>query len=91
MKRRCEWAGDSDPLMLAYHDEEWGLPEHDDRRLFELLTLEGAQAGLSWSTILNKREGYRARSPGSTRHASRASTAARSSGCSRTPASSATG
>jgi DNA-3-methyladenine glycosylase I len=60
MKRRCEWAGDSDPLMLAYHDDEWGLPEHDDRRLFELLTLEGAQAGLSWSTILHKREGYRA-------------------------------
>ena len=45
--------------MLAYHDEEWGVPLHDDRRLFELLTLEGAQAGLSWSTILNKREGYR--------------------------------
>ena len=45
--------------MLAYHDEEWGVPEHDDRRLFELLTLEGAQAGLSWTTILRKREGYR--------------------------------
>jgi DNA-3-methyladenine glycosylase I len=45
--------------MLAYHDEEWGVPSHDDRHLFELLTLEGAQAGLSWSTILNKREGYR--------------------------------
>jgi DNA-3-methyladenine glycosylase I len=45
--------------MLAYHDEEWGMPSHDDRFLFELLTLEGAQAGLSWSTILNKREGYR--------------------------------
>jgi DNA-3-methyladenine glycosylase I len=55
---RCAWAG-SDPLMVAYHDEEWGVPEHDDRRLFELLTLEGAQAGLSWSTILRKREGYR--------------------------------
>ena len=45
--------------MLAYHDEEWGVPSHDDRHLFELLTLEGAQAGLSWSTILNKRDGYR--------------------------------
>jgi DNA-3-methyladenine glycosylase I len=45
--------------MLAYHDEEWGIPSHDDRHLYELLTLEGAQAGLSWSTILNKREGYR--------------------------------
>jgi DNA-3-methyladenine glycosylase I len=58
--RRCEWAGATDPLMLAYHDREWGVPVHDDRRLFELLTLEGAQAGLSWSTILRKREGYRA-------------------------------
>jgi DNA-3-methyladenine glycosylase I len=55
---RCEWAG-SDELMLAYHDEEWGVPSRDDRHLFELLTLEGAQAGLSWSTILRKREGYR--------------------------------
>jgi DNA-3-methyladenine glycosylase I len=55
---RCEWAG-SDELMLAYHDEEWGVPSHDDRHLFEMLTLEGAQAGLSWSTILRKREGYR--------------------------------
>jgi DNA-3-methyladenine glycosylase I len=55
---RCEWAGD-DPLMVAYHDEEWGVPSHDDRHLFEILTLEGAQAGLSWSTILRKREGYR--------------------------------
>jgi DNA-3-methyladenine glycosylase I len=56
---RCEWAG-SDPLMVAYHDEEWGVPTRDERELFELLTLEGAQAGLSWSTILRKREGYRA-------------------------------
>jgi DNA-3-methyladenine glycosylase I len=55
---RCEWAG-SDPLMVAYHDEEWGVPSRDERHLFELLTLEGAQAGLSWSTILRKREGYR--------------------------------
>jgi len=56
---RCEWTTGSDPLMLAYHDEEWGAPSHDDRHLFELLTLEGAQAGLSWATILRKREGYR--------------------------------
>jgi DNA-3-methyladenine glycosylase I len=50
---------EADPLYVAYHDDEWGVPEHDERRLFELLTLEGAQAGLSWSTILRKREGYR--------------------------------
>jgi DNA-3-methyladenine glycosylase I len=56
---RCEWAG-TDPLMVAYHDDEWGTPIHDDAALFELLTLEGAQAGLSWTTILRKREGYRA-------------------------------
>ncbi|TMA27301.1 MAG: DNA-3-methyladenine glycosylase I [Deltaproteobacteria bacterium] len=56
--RRCPWAG-SDPAMVAYHDREWGRPVHDDRILFEFLTLEGAQAGLSWSTILRKREGYR--------------------------------
>jgi len=55
---RCAWAG-SDPLYLCYHDEEWGVPVHDDRLLFEFLTLEGAQAGLSWITILRKREGYR--------------------------------
>jgi len=57
--QRCEWAAGTDSAMLAYHDEEWGVPSHDDRHLFELLTLEGAQAGLSWSTILRKREGYR--------------------------------
>jgi DNA-3-methyladenine glycosylase I len=57
--RRCSWCGD-DPLYVAYHDEEWGVPVFDDRRLFEFLILEGAQAGLSWSTILKKREGYRA-------------------------------
>jgi DNA-3-methyladenine glycosylase I len=57
--RRCEWAAEGDPQYLAYHDEEWGVPSHDDVHLFELLTLEGAQAGLSWSTILRKREGYR--------------------------------
>jgi DNA-3-methyladenine glycosylase I len=55
---RCSWAG-TEPLMVAYHDDEWGVPAHDDAELFELLTLEGAQAGLSWRTILNKREGYR--------------------------------
>jgi len=55
---RCAWAG-SDPAMVAYHDREWGRPVHDDRLLFEFLTLEGAQAGLSWSTILHKRDGYR--------------------------------
>jgi len=55
---RCGWAT-SDPLYLAYHDEEWGVPVHDDRRLFEMLILEGAQAGLSWITILKRREGYR--------------------------------
>ncbi len=58
MKSRCEWAG-TDPLYVAYHDQEWGVPVHDDRTLFEFLILEGAQAGLSWSTILNKRENYR--------------------------------
>jgi DNA-3-methyladenine glycosylase I len=57
---RCSWADGGDELMLAHHDEEWGVPSRDDRHLFELLTLEGAQAGLSWSTILRKREGYRA-------------------------------
>ncbi len=55
---RCPWAGGG-PLMLAYHDKEWGVPVHDDRTLFEFLTLEGAQAGLSWETILKKRENYR--------------------------------
>jgi DNA-3-methyladenine glycosylase I len=56
---RCDWSFGGSPLMLAYHDEEWGVPQHDDRALFELLILEGAQAGLSWNTILNKRDGYR--------------------------------
>ncbi len=55
---RCPWCG-NDPLYREYHDHEWGVPLHDDRRLFEMLTLEGAQAGLSWLTILRKREGYR--------------------------------
>lgn len=57
MKVRCEWA--QDPRFHAYHDEEWGVPVHDDRKHFEFLLLEGAQAGLSWATILNRREGYR--------------------------------
>lgn len=55
---RCPWCGD-DPLYVAYHDQEWGRPQHDDHKLFEMLILEGAQAGLSWITILRKREGYR--------------------------------
>jgi DNA-3-methyladenine glycosylase I len=56
--RRCTWAG-TDPLYVRYHDEEWGVPSHDDRHLFEMLILEGAQAGLSWITILRKRPAYR--------------------------------
>src|SRR5207237_7320839 len=56
-KSRCHWA--TSPPNIAYHDCEWGVPLHDDRQLFELLVLEGAQAGLSWSTILKKRDGYR--------------------------------
>lgn len=58
MKNRCAWCG-TDPLYVAYHDTEWGVPVHDDQRLFEFLILEGAQAGLSWLTILKKRENYR--------------------------------
>ena len=58
MTVRCAWAG-TDPLYVTYHDEEWGVPQHDDRVLFEMLILEGAQAGLSWITILRRREGYR--------------------------------
>jgi DNA-3-methyladenine glycosylase I len=56
---RCSWADGSDAVMLAYHDQEWGVPHHDDSALFELLTLEGAQAGLSWRTILSRRDEYR--------------------------------
>ena len=56
---RCAWVPESDPLYVAYHDEEWGVPSRDERHLFEMLVLEGAQAGLSWSTILRKRDGYR--------------------------------
>jgi DNA-3-methyladenine glycosylase I len=58
MPKRCDWP--KSDLSIAYHDNEWGVPVHDDRKLFEFLILEGAQAGLSWETILNKREGYRA-------------------------------
>jgi DNA-3-methyladenine glycosylase I len=56
---RCTWAGSDNPLMLEYHDREWGVPVHDDRQHFEFLVLEAAQAGLSWSIVLKKREGYR--------------------------------
>jgi DNA-3-methyladenine glycosylase I len=56
---RCAWVPEGDELYVAYHDREWGVPSHDERYLFEMLVLEGAQAGLSWSTILRKREGYR--------------------------------
>jgi DNA-3-methyladenine glycosylase I len=58
-KKRCDWVNADDPLMVEYHDREWGIPVHDDRKHFEFLVLEGAQAGLSWSTVLRKREGYR--------------------------------
>jgi len=58
MKNRCGWCG-TDPLYIQYHDEEWGVPVHDDQKLFEMLILEGAQAGLSWITVLKKRENYR--------------------------------
>jgi DNA-3-methyladenine glycosylase I len=58
-RKRCEWVSAKDPLMLDYHDREWGVPVHDDRKHFEFLVLEAAQAGLSWSIVLKKREGYR--------------------------------
>jgi len=58
-RRRCAWPGDSDPIYMAYHDEEWGVPEWDDRALFEKLLLDGFQAGLSWITILKKRDNFR--------------------------------
>jgi DNA-3-methyladenine glycosylase I len=57
--KRCTWPGVTDPLMLEYHDREWGVPVHDDHKHFEFLVLEGAQAGLSWSIVLKRREGYR--------------------------------
>ena len=56
--KRCDWLNDN-PLMVEYHDQEWGVPVHDDKKLFEFLILEGAQAGLTWQTVLNKRENYR--------------------------------
>ena len=59
MPKRCSWVPLDDPAYLAYHDQEWGVPVHDEAQLFEMLTLEGAQAGLSWRTILYKRDGYR--------------------------------
>ena len=59
-KTRCSWVDERKPYYVAYHDEEWGVPAHDDRHLFEMLILEGAQAGLSWDTILRKRDAYRA-------------------------------
>jgi DNA-3-methyladenine glycosylase I len=59
LSKRCAWVPESEPLYVAYHDEEWGVPSRDERHLFELLVLEGAQAGLSWLTILRKRDGYR--------------------------------
>jgi DNA-3-methyladenine glycosylase I len=59
MTTRCAWTALDDPLYVAYHDTEWGVPEHDDRKLFEMLCLEGQQAGLSWRTILHKRDNYR--------------------------------
>lgn len=58
-RMRCKWSAGGNALYLDYHDHEWGVPQHDDQVLFEFLILEGAQAGLSWSTVLNKREGYR--------------------------------
>ncbi len=59
VKKRCGWVSESNPLMLEYHDREWGVPVHEDDKHFEFLVLEGAQAGLNWSIVLNKREGYR--------------------------------
>lgn len=59
MNKRCAWVNPNDALMIEYHDREWGVPVHDDRKHFEFLVLEGAQAGLSWATILKRREGYR--------------------------------
>lgn len=59
-KKRCSWVNLTNPIYIKYHDEEWGVPVHDDQKHFEMIVLEGAQAGLSWETVLNKREGYRA-------------------------------
>lgn len=59
MKHRCSWSNSDNKLMVKYHDEDWGVPVHDDKKLFEMIVLEGAQAGLSWETVLKKRENYR--------------------------------
>ena len=88
--KRCPWPGD-DPLYLAYHDEEWGVVERDDRALFEKLLLDGFQAGLSWITILRKRARYREVFDGFDPERSRATGRRRSSGCSPIPGSCATG
>ncbi len=89
---RCAWGVEGDPLYRAYHDEEWGRPSRDERHLFEMLVLEGAQAGLSWSTILRKREGYRrAFAAFDPEVVARGSTTPTSPGSSATPASCATG
>ena len=87
---RCTWA--TNDLSIQYHDREWGVPQHDDRALFEFLILEGAQAGLSWDTILRKRANYRAAFDGfDPNKIARATTAARRSSYCATKASSATG
>ncbi len=90
MPTRCGWVPENDPLYVAYHDDEWGVPVREERRLFELLTLEGAQAGLSWATILRKREGYRQAFAGFDPAAVARFGAPTSSACSRIRASSAT-
>ena len=87
---RCPW-GASHPLYVPYHDTEWGVPLHDDRRIFEMLVLEGAQAGLSWLTVLKKREAYRRAFDGFDPRVVAATTRRASRGCSPTRASSATG
>jgi 3-methyladenine DNA glycosylase Tag len=86
---RCSWP--SNELSILYHDREWGVPQHDDRMLFERLILEGAQAGLGWDTILRKRENYRAAFDGFTRRKSRVTTGERRNGCCAMRGSSATG
>jgi hypothetical protein len=85
---RCAWPG-NDELMILYHDQEWGVPVHDDRNHFEFLVLDGAQAGLSWRTVLHKRESYRRDCRFRSLPKSRASTAARCVRCSATRGSSA--
>ena len=90
-KKRCDWGQRGGELMIAYHDDEWGVPVHDDRKQFEFLTLESAQAGLSWLVVLRKREAYRRRLPISILKKWPASPRSESSGCSPTRASSAIG